>query len=169
MTAFSIRQAEPGDLATVHALIRGLAEYERLAHEMVASEADLAEALFGERPIIEALVAESAGEAVGLALFYKTYSTFQGQAGLYLEDLFVLPKARGQGIGLGLLVELARIALSRGCFKIDWSVLDWNETALDFYRALGATARDQWTAYRLAGDALSRLAQRVTKADTKSQ
>lgn len=164
MAAFRIRPAEPADTGAVFALVRGLAEYERLGHEMVATESDLAGALFGARPAVEALIAEWQGEAVGLALFFTTYSTFRGRPGLYLEDLFVLPKARGNGIGKGLLAALAALALRRGCIRVDWSVLDWNEPALEFYRSLGAAPRGQWTVYSLRDAALSGLAEGATNS-----
>ena len=156
----SIRPATVEDVALVARLIRELAEYERLADAAVASEADLREQLFGERPAAEVLVAEADGEPAGFALFFHTFSTFLGKRGLYLEDLFVRPAFRGLGLGRHLMAALARIAVQRGCGRFEWSVLDWNEPAIGFYRALGATAMDEWTVQRLQGEALRALASR---------
>lgn len=159
---------QPADLridpATVHdvplilSMIKALAEYERLAPEVVATEASLRESLFGARPAAEAVIARSGREPVGFAVWFQNYSTFLGRAGLYLEDLFVLPRWRGRGIGRALLAHLARVATSRNCGRLEWSVLDWNETAVHFYRSIGAQPMDEWTVYRLTGDALARLA-----------
>jgi len=140
-------------------LITALAEYERLSHEAVATEGDLREALFGARPYAEAVVASVGAEPVGFALWFHNYSTFVGRPGLYLEDLFVLPAWRGRGVGRALIVHLARIAVQRRCGRIEWSVLDWNEPAIRFYKSLGARPMDEWTVYRVTGDALVRLAQ----------
>ena len=156
----SIRPATVEDVALVARLIRELAEYERLADAAVASEADLREQLFGERPAAEVLVAEADGEPAGFALFFHTFSTFLGKRGLYLEDLFVRPAFRGLGLGRHLMAALARIAVQRGCGRFEWSVLDWNEPAIGFYRALGASAMDEWTVQRLQGEALRALASR---------
>ena len=156
----SIRPATVEDVALVARLIRELAEYERLADAAVASEADLREQLFGERPAAEVLVAEADGEPAGFALFFHTFSTFLGKRGLYLEDLFVRPAFRGLGLGRHLMAALARIAVQRGCGRFEWSVLDWNAPAIGFYRALGATAMDEWTVQRLQGEALRALASR---------
>jgi GNAT superfamily N-acetyltransferase len=153
-----IRPATPDDVPAVCRLIRGLAEYERLAHEVVLDEARVREHLFGPRPFAEVLLAEEAREVVGFALFFHNYSTFLGRPGLYLEDLFVVPEHRGKGHGKALLRELARRALERGCGRLEWAVLDWNEPAIRFYRSLGAVAKDEWTVYRLTGDALKALA-----------
>ncbi len=156
--ALRLRPATVDDVPTILALIRGLAEYERLAHECVATEDALRATLFGERPQAEVVIAEWAGEPAGFALFFHNYSTFLARRGLYLEDLFVLPAHRGRGIGRALLVELARVAVARGCGRLEWSVLDWNAPAIGFYRALGAVPMDEWTIMRVTGDALARLA-----------
>ncbi len=152
-----IRAAQPDDIGTIAGLIRDLAEYEKLGHHVAFAEADLAEHLFGARPYAEALIAELDGAPVGFALFFHSYSTFQGKPGLYLEDLFVKPEARGKGLGLGLLKRLAQLARERKCSRIDWSVLDWNEPSIRFYQALGAVPHDGWTGYRLTGEALAQL------------
>ena len=154
----TIRPATVADVPLIAQLIRELAEYERLAHAAVASEDGLRGHLFGERPAAEVLIAEADGEAAGFALYFHTFSTFRGQRGLYLEDLFVRPVFRGLGLGRHLMAALARIALKRDCGRFEWSVLDWNAPAIGFYRALGATAMDEWTVQRLEGDALHALA-----------
>jgi GNAT superfamily N-acetyltransferase len=154
-----IRPATPADVATIAALIRALADYERLADQVVLDEARLAEHLFGPRPFVEALLAEEAGEVVGFALFFHNYSTFLGRPGLYLEDIFVRPSSRRRGHGRALLAALARIAVARGCGRLEWSVLDWNAPSIAFYRALGAQSQDAWTTFRLTGPALAALAQ----------
>jgi GNAT superfamily N-acetyltransferase len=153
-----IRSATVDDVSLILTLIRGLADYERLAHEAVVTEADIRESLFGERPAAEVLVAEVGNDAAGFALFFHNYSTFLGRRGLYLEDLFVFPAYRGQGIGLALMRRLARLAIERQCGRFEWWVLDWNESAIDFYRRLGARAMSEWTVYRLTGEPLARLA-----------
>lgn len=153
-----LRAARPEDAALILELIRGLAEYERLAHQVVASEESLTRWLFGERPMAEVLIAEHEGAAAGFALYFHNFSTFLGQPGIYLEDLFVRPTLRGRGIGRLLLSQLARLAVERGCGRLEWSVLDWNEPAIGFYRALGAEAMDEWTVYRVTGSALRELA-----------
>jgi GNAT superfamily N-acetyltransferase len=153
-----IRPATPADVPTIAQLIRALAEYERLAHAVLLDEARLHDHLFGPRPYCETLIAEDAGTPVGFALFFHNYSTFLGLPGLYLEDLFVLPEYRGRGHGKALFMALARLAVERGCGRLEWSVLDWNEPAIGFYRSLGATAMDEWTVYRLIGDELRELA-----------
>jgi GNAT superfamily N-acetyltransferase len=137
-----------------------LAEFERLAHEVVLDERRLHEHLFGARPFAEVLVAEEAGTVVGFALFFHNYSTFLGKPGLYLEDVFVLPEHRGKGHGKALLVALARLAVERDCGRLEWSVLNWNEPAIRFYQALGAVPMNEWTIYRLTGDALQAVASR---------
>ncbi len=153
-----IRPALPADVPTIARLIRALADYERLADAVDFDEAELARHLFGPRPHAEALIAEEDGAAVGFALFFHNFSTFRGRPGLYLEDLFVEPAARGRGHGKALFKALARLAAERGCARLEWSVLDWNEPALGFYRALGAVAQDGWTVHRLDGPALAALA-----------
>jgi len=154
----TIRSATVADVPLILDLIRGLAEYERLPHEVVATEALLRETLFGPAPGAEVLLAELDGESAGFALFFHNFSTFLGRRGLYLEDLFVRPAARGRGVGRALLARLAAIARQRGCGRFEWSVLDWNEPAIGFYRSLGAVPMDDWTVYRVAGPALDRLA-----------
>jgi GNAT superfamily N-acetyltransferase len=154
----SVRPATRSDLPQVLAFIRELAVYERLEDQVVATEADLAAALFGVRPYAE-VVLGCLGEApVGFALFFHNFSTFLGKPGIYLEDLFVRPEARGLGVGRRLLAWLARTTLERGCARLDWAVLDWNEPSIGFYRGLGAVAQDEWTTFRLTGAALERLA-----------
>lgn len=155
---FTIRDATVDDCAILLDLIRGLAEYERLTHLMSATESTLKDALFGSRPGAEALLAFEHDDPVGFAVFFHNFSTFLGRRGLYLEDLFVLPAYRGRGIGRRLLSHLARIAIERRCGRMEWWVLDWNETAIRFYRSIGARPMDDWTVYRLDGDALARLA-----------
>lgn len=154
----AIRPAGPADAGLILAFIRELGEYERLSHEVVADEAGLAAQLFGERPRAEVLIAEVDGAAAGFALFFHNFSTFLGKPGLYLEDLFVRPTFRGHGLGKRLMVRLARIAVERDCGRFEWSVLDWNTPAIDFYRSLGATGMDEWTVQRVSGDALRVLA-----------
>lgn len=144
-----IRPATTADVPLVLQLIRELAEYERLADQVQATEASLHEALFGPRPDAEVLIAELGSEPVGYALFFHNFSTFVGRRGLYLEDVYVRPAYRGAGIGKALLVTLARIAKERNCGRMEWSVLDWNEPAIGFYRSLGARLMDGWTTCRL--------------------
>jgi GNAT superfamily N-acetyltransferase len=153
-----IRPATPADVAVIRQLIVELAVYEREPDAVKASEADLHEALFGDRPLAEAVLAEIAGEAVGMALFFSNFSTWAGKGGIYLEDLFVRPQARGQGVGKALLVHLAEIAVARDYSRFEWSVLDWNTPAIGFYKGLGAVMQDEWTKMRVEGDALARLA-----------
>jgi GNAT superfamily N-acetyltransferase len=155
--AIRIEPATERDVPVVLRLIRDLAEYERLAHEVRASEGLLREALFGEDPAAEAVIAYAGDEPVGFALWFYTFSTFLARRGLYLEDLFVVPAWRGQGVGRALLTHLGRIALARGCGRMEWSVLGWNDPAIRFYRSLGARPMDEWTVYRLTGDALEDL------------
>lgn len=156
----AIRPATRADVAAVLAFVRELAEYEKLAHEAVATEEQLARFLFGPRPYAECLIAEAGGAPVGFALYFHTFSTFVGKPGLYLEDLYVRPAHRRRGIGARLLRELAKIALARDCGRLEWAVLDWNEPALRFYREkLGARAMSDWTVQRLERDAIEALAQ----------
>ena len=155
----TLRPAVAADVPLVLELIRALGEYERLAHEVVATEADLQAQLFGPRPAAEVLIAELDGHAAGFALYFHNFSTFLGKPGLYLEDLFVRPEHRGAGLGKALMVELARIAIARGCGRFEWSVLDWNQPSIDFYRSLGAAGMDEWTVQRVSGEALRRLAE----------
>jgi GNAT superfamily N-acetyltransferase len=153
-----IRPATPADVPIIAQLIRDLAEYERLAHAVVLTEADLHRYLFGERKHAEVLLAEDAGAVVGFALFFHNYSTFRAKPGIYLEDLFVIPEARGNGHGKALLRELAKLAVERDCARMEWSVLNWNEPAIAFYKSLGAKPMDEWTVYRVTDDALGNLA-----------
>lgn len=158
MTRISIRPAVEADAPLIYALIVELAEYERSPQDVHSTPEMIREALFGPRPAAEALIGEIDGAAQGLALFFHHFSTWSGKRGVYLEDLFVRPAARGSGLGTALLRELARLTVSRGCPRLEWQVLDWNEPAIGFYKALGAVAMDKWTVYRLSGEALGRLA-----------
>ena len=158
MSDIRIRRATPGDVPIILTFIRELATYEKLAHEVVATDDDMHVALFGERPVIEAVLATKDDEPVGYALFFPTYSTFLGKPGLYLEDLYVRPSARGLGIGRKLLEHLARITVQRGWGRFEWSVLDWNEPSITFYKKMGATPMDEWTIFRVTGQALQKLA-----------
>jgi len=153
-----IREATIDDVPLILTFIKELAEYERLLHEVVATEESLREALFGERRAAEVVIGEHEGAPACFALFFHNFSTFVGRPGLYLEDLYVRPAQRGKGFGRALLTHLARLAKRRGCGRLEWAVLDWNEPAIRFYRSLGAVAMDEWTVYRVAGDALDRLA-----------
>lgn len=152
--------AQERDVPRILALIRGLAEYERLSHQCVATEDALREWLFGPRPAAEVVIAWAGDEAVGFALFFQNFSTFLARPGLYLEDLFIRPEWRGQGIGRQLLAHLAGLAVERGCGRFEWAVLDWNEPAKAFYRRMGAELLDDWRICRLTGDALLRAAGR---------
>jgi len=154
----TVRPAEPSELSLVLEFIRELAAYERLEHEVQATTADLAVALFGPRPCAEVVFACLESQPVGFALFFQNFSTFLGKPGIYLEDLFVRPAARGQGVGRQLLGWLARTTLERGCARLEWAVLDWNLPSIGFYRSLGAVAQDEWTIMRVSGTALERLA-----------
>ena len=157
MVDVSIRPAEPGDAAAIHALIRELAEYERLTQLCTGSTADLADALFGPRPAAEVLLAEVDGGIAGFALFFHNFSTFLTRRGLWLEDLYVRPAFRGHGVGSGLLRAVAAIAVNRRCGRFEWSVLDWNAPAIGFYERLGATVMPDWRIARVTGDALAHL------------
>ena len=156
--SFSVRPAQLGDEAAIFGLIQQLAEFERLTHQVSGSAELLAEHLFGARPAAEALVAEAAGELLGFALFFGNYSTFLTQPGIYLEDLFVVPKERGRGIGKALLIAVARIAQERQCGRLEWSVLDWNANAIAFYERAGATVMPDWRICRITGASLAALA-----------
>ena len=156
--AITLRPATRADIPQILDFIRGLAEYEKLAHEAVATPVLLETHLFGERPAAEVVIAEVDGVPAGFALFFVSFSTFLGQPGLYLEDLFVLPEHRGLGLGKRLMVHLAQLAVSRGYGRFEWSVLDWNEPAIRFYRRLGAVGLEEWTVQRVTGDALQALA-----------
>jgi len=154
----AVRPAVPADLPLIAELIRALADYEKLGNEVRFDDATLGEKLFGERPYAEVLIAEADGSAQGFALFFHNFSTFEGRPGIYLEDLFVRPEARGLGLGKALLAELARIAVARNCARLEWWVLDWNEPSIGFYKSLGARAMDEWTVMRVDGAALAALA-----------
>ncbi|WP_028079173.1 GNAT family N-acetyltransferase [Solimonas soli] len=158
MADVRLRAAAVEDCALLLSLIRALAQYEKLEHECVATEAALREHLFGPRPYAEAIIAEAGGEAAGFALFFHHYSTFVGKPGIWLEDLFVQPAFRGFGIGKRLLAEVARIGVERGCGRYEWTVLDWNEPAIRFYDSLGAELKREWIINRVSGAALQRLA-----------
>jgi GNAT superfamily N-acetyltransferase len=154
-----IRPATPDDVPAILGMVRELAEYERARDEVRATEAQLHTVLFGAQPAVFAHIAEDdeTGEAVGFALWFLNFSTWLGRHGVYLEDLYVKPHARGQGYGRALLTRLAQIAAERGYGRVEWSVLDWNDPSIAFYKSLGATAMDEWTVFRLTGDALGRL------------
>jgi GNAT superfamily N-acetyltransferase len=156
--AIHIRPATPADTPFILQLIRELAEFERLLHEVQASEEELREQLFGAKPGAEVLIAQMDDEVAGFALFFPNFSTFLAKPGIYLEDLYVRQKFRGQGCGEALLRHLARTAVERGCGRLEWSVLDWNVRAIEFYKSLGAVQMDQWTVHRVTGDALTKLA-----------
>jgi GNAT superfamily N-acetyltransferase len=160
-----IDPASEADVPVVLEMIKALAEYEKLSHEVVATEAGLRQALFGPRPFAEAIVGRVASEPVGFALFFHNFSTFRGAPGLYLEDLFVYPAWRGRGFGQSLLASVAGVAVERGCHRMEWAVLDWNEPSIGFYRRAGAVAMDDWTVFRLTGEALRNLAGRVGAID----
>ena len=156
---FTIRLAVEQDVPLILSFIKGLAEYERLSHEVTATEELLRDTLFTGRRVAEVLIGEDEGTPVGFALFFHNYSTFLGRPGIYLEDLYVKPEVRGRGFGKVLLTYLAKLAADRGCGRVEWAVLDWNEPAIRFYQKLGAEAMDGWTVHRLTGDALDRLAE----------
>ena len=158
MSQIQIEAATPQDVPVILRFVRELAEYEKLSHEVVASDADMRAALFGERPVIEAVIARVNDEPVGYALFFPNFSTFLGKPGLYLEDLYVRPSARGLGVGRKLLEHLARIAVERGWGRFEWSVLDWNEPSIAFYKKMGARPMEEWTVFRLTGNSLKALA-----------
>lgn len=160
MSRAHLRPARPDDIPLILELIQELADYERLPHEVKADAGRMHDHLFGARPYAEVLIGEADGEPAGFALFFHNYSTWLSQPGIYLEDLYVRPSARGLGLGKALLTELARLAVERGCGRLEWSVLDWNEPAIGFYRSLGARPMDDWTVYRLSGEALTQLGQR---------
>jgi GNAT superfamily N-acetyltransferase len=153
-----IRAATADDAPLILSFIRKLADYEKLSDQVVATEAGLRESMFGAHPVAEAVLAHWAGEPAGFALYFHNYSTFLGQAGIYLEDLFVEPAYRRNGIGKALFAHLAQIASERNCGRLEWSVLDWNAPAIDFYLSLGAIPKAEWTTYRLSGDCLKKLA-----------
>lgn len=156
----TVRPATPADVPVILRFVRELAAYEREPDAVEATEGTLAEALFGAPPAAEAVIAERDGAPVGFALFFHNFSTWTGKRGLYLEDLYVTPEARGAGVGRALLAHLAGVALDRGCARFEWAVLDWNAPAIGFYRAIGAVGMEEWTVQRLTGAALARLAGR---------
>lgn len=158
MSDFEIRTTTESDIPVILGLIRDLAEYERAPDAVVATEAGLREVLFGTKPSAEVLLALENGEPVGFAVYFSNFSTWLGRPGLYLEDLFVKPEKRGKGYGRALLERLAQIARDRGCGRMEWAVLDWNEPAIKFYRKLGAQPMDEWTVFRLTGEGIKRLA-----------
>lgn len=158
MSELQIRAAQADDVGDILRLIRALAEYEKLSHEVVATEDLLRAALFGTAPAASALLAVVDGRAIGFAVYFANFSTFLGRAGVYLEDLFVEPAYRGHGYGRALLQAVARVAVARGCARMDWSVLDWNAPSIAFYKSFGARAIDEWTIFRLSGEALQRFA-----------
>jgi len=161
MSEIEIRPATPQDVPLILTFLRELATYEKLAHEVVATDADMHAALFGERPVVETVIGSLDGDPVGYALFFPTFSTFLGKPGLYLEDLYVRPAARGFGVGRSLLEHLARLTVERGWGRLEWSVLDWNEPSIAFYKRMGAKPMDEWTIFRLTGESLHRLAQKT--------
>jgi GNAT superfamily N-acetyltransferase len=155
---FRIEQATARDAPVILGMIKALAEYERMSDQVTATEETLRATLFGARPAAEVVIGYAGDQPAGFALFFHNYSTFLGQPGLYLEDLFVAPEWRGSGLGKRLLTHLARLAVERGCGRFEWSVLDWNEPAIGFYKKLGAKPMDEWTVFRVTGDALRQLA-----------
>jgi len=157
LTSLSIVPATPADVPTVNALIRELAEYEKLLHEVVATQELVHEALFGPRPVVECVLARVGTQSVGFALYFFNFSTFLARPGLYLEDLYVRPEHRGQGIGESLLKHLAQLAIQRGCGRMEWAALNWNRRAIDFYEKMGAVGVKEWTTFRVSGEALMRL------------
>jgi GNAT superfamily N-acetyltransferase len=163
---FQIRPARVEDVPIILQLIRDLATYERAPEEVVATEEQLVDVLFGERPAAEVLLAFEKGAPVGFALYFYNFSTWLGRPGLYLEDLFVKPEKRGKGYGRALLVELAKIARDRGCGRMEWAVLNWNEPAIKFYHALGAKPMNEWTVFRLTRDEIAKLANAADTAAT---
>ena len=156
--ALRIEQATERDVPLILRLIKGLAEYEKLTHEVTATEDGLRQSLFGPRPGAEVVIGYAGDEPAGFALFFPNYSTFLGKPGIYLEDLFVLPEWRGQGFGRQILAHLATLAIERGSGRLEWAVLNWNEPAIGFYKKLGATPMHEWTVFRVTGDALHELA-----------
>ena len=165
MAADTLRivQANERDIPLIHTFIRELAEYERLLHDVIATEDQLRRTLFGSRPAAEIVIAYDGADPAGFAIFFQSYSTFLAKPGLYLEDLFVRPSARGKGIGRRLLTYLARLAVDRDYGRLEWRVLDWNETAIRFYRSIGAQPLGDWTEFRVTGDALRALAGQNTQ------
>ncbi len=157
VSEFNIRIAEESDVKLILQFIKGLGEYEKLSHEVVATEQKLRKTLFQQK-MAEVIIGEFKGEPVGFALFFHNYSTFLGQAGIYLEDLFIIPEMRGKGFGKTMLKYLAKLAVERDCGRLEWACLDWNEPSICFYKGLGAKALDDWTVYRVTGETLYKLA-----------
>lgn len=155
--AFSLRPARPDDAGPILRMVRALAEYERAPDAVMMTESSLRQALFGQQAA-EAVIAELDGQAAGFAIWFTSFSTWTGRRGLYVEDVFVMPEARGKGIGRAMFRHVAKLAVERNCARLEWSVLDWNQPAIDFYRGLGAEPLDEWTRYRLSGAALDALA-----------
>ncbi len=164
MPSLHIRPATPDDVELILTFIQELADYERLSDQAVATSEQLHSHLFGERPFAEVLIGEVDGQPSGFALFFHNYSTFLGKPGIYLEDLFVRESVRGAGLGKALLARLAELALARGCGRLEWSVLNWNTPAIEFYERLGARAQDEWTVYRLTGEALENAGQMALRS-----
>ncbi|GGW99970.1 N-acetyltransferase [Pigmentiphaga litoralis] len=160
LPAQHVRAATPADVGPITDLMRGLAEYEKLTHLFIATDELLQDALFGPHPAAECLTTEVDGAVIGYALFFHNYSTFLGRKGLYLEDLYVHPDHRGKGLGKAMLTRLAALAVERGCARFEWSVLDWNQPAIDFYEAMGAVVMPEWRIVRMTGDALESLAKK---------
>ena len=160
--ALRIESATERDVPVILRMIKGLAQYERLSDHVSATEDKLRATLFGPHPAAEVVIGYDGSDPVGFALFFQNYSTFLAQPGIYLEDLFVVPEARAHGYGQQLLAHLARLAAARGCGRLEWSVLDWNQPAIGFYKKLGAAPMEDWTIFRLTGDALTRLADVTT-------
>jgi len=158
MAEINIRNAVVADCELILSFIQQLADYEKMSNDVVATVKDLENTLFGENPFAEVVIGSLDNEPVGFALFFHNYSTFIGKAGLYLEDLFVAPHARGRKVGKALLIHLAKIAVERDCARFEWSVLDWNQPAIDFYRSIGAEGMEEWTVQRVDGENLSQLA-----------
>jgi len=154
---FKIRPAEEADVKLILQFIKGLGEYEKLSHEVVATEQKLRKTLFKQK-MAEVIIGEYGGEPVGFALFFHNYSTFLGQAGIYLEDLFIIPEMRGKGFGKTMLKHLAKLAVERDCGRLEWACLDWNKPSINFYKGLGAKALEDWTVYRVTGETLLKLA-----------
>ncbi|RIL05404.1 MAG: GNAT family N-acetyltransferase [Proteobacteria bacterium] len=167
LEGFAIRGADPADLPLILSFIRELAEYEKLSHEVVATEDSLRASLFGDRPAAEVIIGEWHSKPAAFAVFFHNFSTFLGRPGIYLEDVYVRPEMRGKGIGRIMLSYLAKIALERNCGRFEWWVLDWNEPALRFYRSIDAVPMDQWTVQRLTGAALERLAEEFDQDSPK--
>lgn len=159
MSGILLRDAVPGDEASIVSFVRALAEYEHLTHQVQGTAEDFRRALFGASPRVWAMIAEREGGPVGFALWFYNFSTFRGRPGLYVEDVFVAPAHRGQGVGRALFHEMARRAVAEGCARMEWSVLDWNAPAIAFYRAIGAAGLDDWTVQRLEGETLQRFAE----------